>query len=146
MAILDRENAFSQSQALTGTSLVPSTDVIDFSVLRPNIGSGNSLPRLLINFEAAPGGTTPTMTVAVQTDDNAAFSSATTWFTALSAIPAAQFGASTQYAFDLPRQGAERFIRLAYTMGGTSPTSTVSAHLLIDHQEDVKYPGGFTVV
>ncbi len=145
MAILDRENAFSQSQALTGTTLVASTDVIDMSQIR-QIGAGKGEPFLQLNFEAAPGGTTPTMTVAIQTDDNVGFASPTTWITLLSAIPAAQFGASTQYTFNLPRQGAERFIRLAYTMGGTTPTSTVSAHLVIDVQEDIKYPGGFTVV
>ncbi len=145
MAILDRENAFSQSQALTGTTLVPSTDIIDLSSIR-QVGAGNGEPILLVNFEAAPGGTTPTMTLALQTDDNAAFSSATTVITYLSAVAASAFGASTQYQFPLPRTGLERFIRVAYTMGGTSPTSTVSAHLMVDAQDDVKYPGGFTVV
>ena len=61
--ILDRENAFSQSQALTGTTLVASTDVIDLSQVR-QVGMGNSLPEIVLNFEAAPGGTTPTITVA----------------------------------------------------------------------------------
>jgi hypothetical protein len=145
MAILDRENAFSQSQALTGTSLVPSTDVIDLSVVR-QVGGGNGEPIIQVNFEVAAGGTTPTMTLALQTDDNASFSSATTVITYLSAVADAAFGASTQYQFPLPRTGLERYVRIAYTMGGTSPTSTVSAHLVVDSQEDVKYPGGFTVV
>lgn len=144
MAILDRENAFSQSQALTGTSLVASTDVIDLSVVR-QIGAGNGEPILQVNFEVAAGGTTPTMTLALQTDDNAAFSSATTVVTYLSAAAAAAFGASSQYAFPIPRQGLERYIRVAYTMGGTTPTATVSAHLVLDAQEDVKYASGFSV-
>lgn len=143
--ILDRENAFSQSQALSGTTLVPSTDVIDLSVVR-QIGQGNNLPELVVNFEAAPGGTTPTMTLALQTDDNASFSSPTTVITYLSAVAASAFGASTQYVFNLPQQGLERFIRLAYTMGGTSPTAQVSAHLVLDVQNSPTYPGGFTVV
>lgn len=144
MSILDRENAFSQSQALTGTSLVPSTDVIDLSSVR-QIGAGKGEPMLLVNFEAAAGGTTPTMTLALQTDDNVGFSSPTTVVTYLNGVAAAAFGASTQYSFALPRQGLERFIRVVYTMGGTSPTSTVSAHLALDIQEDIKYASGFTV-
>lgn len=142
--ILDRENAFSQSQALTGTSLVASTDVIDLSVVR-QIGQGNNLPEIVVNFEVAAGGTSPTMTLALQTDDNASFSSATTVVTYLSGVAAAAFGASTQYVFNLPQQGLERYIRLAYTMGGTSPTAQVSAHLVLDPQVDVKYASGFTV-
>lgn len=141
--ILDRENAFSQSQALTGTTLVASTDVIDLSQIR-QVGQGNNMPEIVLNFEAAPGGTTPTITVALQTDDNAAFSSPTTVITYLNAV--ATPGASSQFAWTLPLQGLERFIRLAYTQGGTSPTTTLSAHLALDVQFDVKYPGGFTVV
>lgn len=141
--ILDRENAFSQSQALTGTSLVASTDVIDLSQVR-QVGMGNNLPEIVLNFEAAPGGTTPTITVALQTDDNAAFSSATTLITYMSAVSTP--AASSQFVFNLPQQGLERFIRLAYTQGGTTPTTTLSAHLAVDVQNDVKYASGFTVV
>lgn len=141
--ILDRENAFSQSQALTGTSLVASTDVIDLSQVR-QVGMGNNLPEIVLNFEASPGGTTPTITVALQTDDNAAFSSATTLITYMSAVSTP--AASSQFVFNLPQQGLERFIRLAYTQGGTTPTTTLSAHLAVDVQNDVKYASGFTVV
>jgi hypothetical protein len=141
--ILDRENAFSQSQALTGISLVASTDFIDLSVVR-QVGQGNGMPKIVVNFEAAAGGTTPTITLALQTDDNTSFSSATTVLTYLSAVSTP--GASTQYVFELPDQGLERYVRLAYTQGGTSPTTTVSAHLVLDAQYDVKYPSGFTVL
>lgn len=143
MAILDRENAFSQSQALTGTTLIPSTDVIDMSQVR-QIGGGKGEPLLQLNFEVAAGGTTPTITVALQTDDNVGFASPATVITYMNAVTTP--GASSQLTFFLPRQGLERFIRLAYTQGGTTPTTTLSAHLLVDSQEDIKYPGGFTVV
>lgn len=144
MAILDRENAFSQSQALSGTAAIPSTDIIDLSQIR-QLGAGKGEPFLQLNFEATPGGTTPTMTVQIETDDNAAFASPTIALVVLSAIAAANFGASRQYTFNLPRQGLERFMRLQYTMGGTSPTSVVSAHLVVDVQEDIKYASGFVV-
>lgn len=140
--IVDRENAFSQSQALTGTSLVSSTDWIDLSQIR-QVGVGEDL-YLVLNFEAAPGGTTPTITVALQTDDNAAFSSPATVITYMSAVSTP--AASTQLVFPLPYQGLERFVRLAYTQGGTSPTTTVSAHIVHTPQYDIKTPGGFTVV
>lgn len=140
---LDRENAFSQSQALSGTTLVPSVDVIDLSQIR-QIGAGKGEPFIVLNFEAAPGGTTPTITVALQTDDNVGFASPATPLTYLSAVTTP--GASSQFTLPLPRQGLERFIRLVYTQGGTTPTTTLSAHLVVDAQEDVKYPGGFVVV
>lgn len=139
--ILDRENAFSQSQALTGTSLVASTDLIDLGSIR-QIGIGEEL-YIVLNFEAAPGGTSPTITVALQTDDNAGFSSPATVITYLNALSTP--AASTQYVFKIPQQGLERFIRLAYTQGGTSPTTTVSAHVVHGPQFDVKTASGFTV-
>lgn len=139
--ILDRENAFSQSQALTGTTLVPSTDVIDLSQIR-QVGIGDDL-YLVLNFEVAPGGTSPTITVALQTDDNVGFTSAATLITYMSAVTTP--GASSQFVFPLPYQGLERFIRLAYTQGGTTPTTTLSAHIAHTPQYDIKTASGFTV-
>lgn len=139
--ILDRENAFSQSQALTGTTLVPSTDVIDLSQIR-QVGIGDDL-YLVLNFEVAPGGTSPTITVALQTDDNVGFASPATPITYMSAVTTP--GASSQLVFPLPYQGLERFIRLAYTQGGTTPTTTLSAHITHTPQYDIKMASGFTV-
>lgn len=139
--ILDRETAFSQSQALTGTTLVASTDTIDLSAIR-QIGIGEDL-YIVLNFEVAAGGTTPTITVALQTDDNSAFSSATTVSTLMNAVTTP--GASSQLVFPIPYQGLERHIRLAYTQGGTTPTTTLSAHVVLTPQFDVKTAGGFTV-
>lgn len=139
--ILDRENAFSIAQALTVTAA--STDLIDLSQVR-QIGSGKDL-YLVINIDVAAGGTSPTLAVAVQTDDNAAFSSATTLLTSPT-YTGAQMVASTQFVLPLPQQGFERYLRLNYTLGGTSPTVTLSAHLVETYQQDVKYAAGFTVV
>lgn len=139
--ILDRETAFSQSQALTGTTLVASTDTIDLSAVR-QIGIGEDL-YIVLNFEVAAGGTTPTITVVLQTDDNSAFSSATTVSTLMNAVTTP--GASSQLVFPIPYQGLERHIRLAYTQGGTTPTTTLSAHVVLTPQFDVKTAGGFTV-
>lgn len=139
--ILDRENAFSIAQALTATAA--STDLIDLSVVR-QIGSGKDL-YLVVNVDVAAGGTSPTVAIAVQTDDNSAFSSATTLLTSPT-YTQAQLGLSTQIVLPLPQQGFERYLRLQYTLGGTTPTVTLSAHLVETYQQDAKYAGGFTVL
>lgn len=139
--ILDRENAFSIAQALTATAA--STDLIDLSVVR-QIGSGKDL-YLVVNVDVAAGGTSPTVAIAVQTDDNSAFSSATTLLTSPT-YTGAQLVLSSQFVLPLPQQGFERYLRLQYTLGGTSPTVTLSAHLAETYQQDAKYAGGFTVL
>lgn len=140
--ILDRENAFSIQQALSGAGNINSTDLIDLSQLR-QIGFGEDL-YLVLNVDVAAGGTSPTLQVNVQTDDNAAFSSPAVALTSPT-YAQAQLGLSTQIVLPLPQQGWERYIRLQYVLGGTSPTLTLSAHIAENYQQDVKYPAGFTV-
>lgn len=143
MAILDRENAFSIAQAITGVSAVASTDLIDLGSSR-QIGFGKDL-YLVLTVDVAAAGTSPTLTVTVQTDDNAAFSSPASALVSPT-YTAAQLTLSTQIVLPMPQQGWERFIRLSYLQGGTSPTVTISAHLAENYQQDVKYAGGFTVL
>lgn len=140
--ILDRENAFSIAQALSGAGTVNSTDLIDLSQVR-QVGAGKDLS-LVLNVDAAMTGTSGTLAVAVQTDDNPSFSSAATLLTSAT-YAQANLGLSTQIALPLPQQGWERYVRLQYTLGGTSPAVTVSAHIVENFQQDVKYPAGFTV-
>jgi hypothetical protein len=141
--ILDRENAFSQAQALSGAGNIISTDVIDLSQLR-QIGFGKDVC-LVINVDVAAGGTTPTLQINIQTDDNVGFSSPAVAL-ASPTYAQAQLGLSTQIVLPMPQQGWERFIRLQYVLGGTSPTITLSAHLVENYQQDVKYASGFVVV
>jgi hypothetical protein len=140
--ILDRENAFSIAQALSGAGNVISTDVIDLSQLR-QIGFGKTL-YLVLNVDAAMTGTSGTLVVTVQTDDNVGFSSAASALISPT-YAQANLGLSTQIVLPMPQQGWERFVRLQYTLGGTTPAVTLSAHLTENYQQDVKYPGGFTV-
>ena len=141
--ILDRENAFSQAQAVTGATTTASTDLIDLSVLRPNLGSGKEL-FVVVNVDVAAGGTTPTMAVLIQTDDNVGFASAATLFTGPT-LAQAQLGLSTQLVYTIPATGMERYLRLAYTLGGTSPTITVSAHIVENFGLNLNYGSGFSV-
>lgn len=140
--ILDRENSFSNGQALSGAGATASTDSIDFGAVR-QIGVGEQL-YIVLNVPVAAGGTTPTLTVALQTDDNSAFSSPTAVFTSPT-YAAAALGAGAQFVYPLPVTGMERHARLNYTLGGTSPTITVDAHLVTRAQLATMYPGGFSI-
>lgn len=140
--ILDRENAFSQAQALSGAGNIISTDVIDLSQLR-QVGLGKDV-YLVLNVDVAATGTAPTLQVNVQTDDNVGFASPAVALTSPT-YAQAQLGLSTQIALPMPQQGWERFVRLQYVLGGTTPAITISAHLVENYQQDIKYPIGFVV-
>lgn len=120
---LDRQNKVSDAQALTATAA--STDFIDLGIER-RIGTGEPMC-FVVSCDVAMGGTSPTLTIAVQSDDNAGFSSAATVVAhpQLSALPA---GARVVIPL-APGALTERFVRLNYTLGGTSPTVTLTAHL-----------------
>ena len=72
----------------------------------------------------ASGGTSPTLQVALQTDDNSSFSSATAIYTG----PALAQATNRAQIIPMPHEN-ERYLRLSYTQGGTSPTATVSAFI-----------------
>jgi len=139
--IVDKQNAFSESQALTATAA--STNVIDLSQIR-QIGDGKPL-YVVVTVEVAMAGTTPSLAVSIVTDDNAALSSPAVILTGPT-ILGASLPASTQLVYPIPLSGVERFIALNYTLAGTGPTVTVSAHIVENFTQDVKYPSGFTVL
>lgn len=121
--IIDKELEFSDGQALTSTAA--STNLIDLGVDR-DIGVGHPMWVIMqLDVAADAGNADETYSVAVQTDDNSGFSSATT----LGTITITRGDAAgTQYVFALPLAN-ERYLRLNYTLGGTSPSVTVSAWL-----------------
>lgn len=125
--MLDALLRFSDDQAITTTAV--SQNVID---LWPN---GNSQGATLADSAdlcvavyvsvAAVG--TGTYTIQLQTDDNSAFSSATTLG---SGTPtAAQLAAGKVYYFALPQGLFERYVRLNFVTGGTTPGVTLDAFL-----------------
>lgn len=142
---LDGKLQFSDSQALTGTSLVRATDCVDVSAARTAHGVGEPLALVVIS-EAAMGGTSPTITIALRTDDNASMSSATTMLTT-AAIAGASFGVGAKIVIPLANTN-ERYLEPAYTMGGTSPTATVSAYLqpLSMIQNNANYPDSISFI
>ena len=126
--ILDAQLLYSDAQALTGTTLVASTNIVDHGSDR-NLGLGEPLS-VVITVDVAAGGTTPTLTAVLQTDDNSGFSSATTVATT-AAIAGATLTAGAKIVLAVPADAAmERYSRIAYTQGGTAPTVTVTAFMI----------------
>ncbi len=141
--IIDAQLLYSDAQALTATAA--STNVIDHGQDR-NLGQGEPLVAV-ITIDVALGGTSPTFVATLQTDDNAAFSSPVT----VGATPSqAAAAAGTKFFIPLPPDtGAERFTRISYTLGGTSPTATVTSFLQPAHMvgagEGVYYADAITI-
>lgn len=142
--IIDAQNTFSINQALTGTSAVASTDNLDFGTFPRDVGRGEPLA-IVLSVDVTAGGTTPTLTVTVQTDDNTGFSSAATVLVSPT-YTAAQLVAGATFILPLPSSN-ERYLRLSYLQGGTSPTVTVSASLqpLSMVQNYASYPDAITI-
>ena len=125
---LDALLLVSDAQALTATAVA--TNVIDLGnpTVKNRIGSGEPVG-FMITVDVASGGTTPTFTFEIVSDDNPSMSSPTV--VASFAVPAAQLTVGAKFFFALPtNQPQERYITVRYTLGGTSPTLTVTACLL----------------
>lgn len=140
----DRENQYSGAQALTATAA--STDIVDHGADR-NIGIGEPMC-VLVTVDVAADGTTgdETYTAKVETDDNAAFGSPTTISMEVT-IPRTAV-AGDKFAIPIPPDtNSERFTRVKYTLGGTTPTLTATARLVPQKflQNNVVYPKGYTI-
>lgn len=140
--LLSVQQTFSDAQALTGTAA--STNIIDLgatgtvlkapAALVRDIGKGEPIP-IIVKLDVAAGGTSPTLTVAVQVDDNSGFSSPKTVFTSQTKAGGA---AGDEIIMEYVPQGSdERYIRLNYTLAGTSPTYTVTSAIVAGKQTSV---------
>ncbi len=118
--ILDKEAIFSEDQALTVSGA--SANVLDLGVAR-DIGVGVPIP-IVIQLTVDAGGTSPTLQVDLEVDDNDSFSSATVVESTSVSGGVAGDRLSMNY---VPHGTDERYVRLNYTLGGTSPTYTVTA-------------------
>jgi hypothetical protein len=130
--IIDYNLQLSDAQSVTADAA--SNKMIDVGSDR-DIGVGEDM-KIALNFDVAMGGTSPTLAVLVQTDDNSSFSSATTVLTSRS-IASAAIGDTL--VLGLPDTN-ERYVRLYYDVGGTSPTMTLSASVVKDAQQWQSYP------
>jgi len=119
---IDKNLRFSSSQALSGASGTASTDLLDLGADRDLTALGR--PLYVVVVVEASGGTSPTLQVALQTDDNSSFSSATAIYTG----PALAQATNRAQIIPMPHEN-ERYLRLSYTQGGSNPTATVSAFI-----------------
>jgi hypothetical protein len=118
---VDAQQLLSDAQALTATAA--STNYIDLGVDR-DMGPGESWS-ICLSVDVAADFTTgdETYSFAVQTDDNTSFSSATTLSTV--AILASALTAGSKHMLFVGLTN-ERYIRVNYTLAGTTPTVTVT--------------------
>lgn len=141
--ILDAHNLFSDAQALTATAA--STNLIDLGADN-NVGIGEPMV-VVLQLDVAADDTTgdETYSVALQTDDNSSFSSATS---VGSATITRGDAAGTRYVISVPPSTSlERYVRVYYTLAGTTPTATVTAYMIPQSflQNDVYYADGITI-
>lgn len=139
MGFIDRKFAFSKQQSLTGTSDVVSSDVHDAEAAKKVFGGAGQPVKVAIQVTAA-GGTSPTFRARLVGADNAGL-------TANAEIIADTGVSKVLAAADLPvlyelvpahQKVAKRYYGVIYTLGGTSPTATANANLVLDAQS-----GGF---
>ena len=124
---IDAQHRFSDAQAVTADA--GSTNIIDLGVAR-NLFDGEPLAVVLTVDVAADGTTTDeTYEFQIEADDNASFSSATDLV--VQSIGYAALTAGSKHILPIPVGAAvERYLRVYYNVGGTSPTITVTADLL----------------
>ena len=134
--IFSKQEMFSEAQAITTTAA--STNIIDLgapgtvlgapAARDQDVGKGRPI-QIYAGLDVAAGGTSPTISAALEMDTTDAFSSATVVQTA----PTITDGVAGQRIalFNLPEGVTERYIRLNYTTGGTTPTHTVTAGIVL---------------
>lgn len=123
---LDAQLLFSDAQAVTADA--GSTNVVDLGVAA-KVFDGEPLAVVLQIDVAADGTTTDeTYEFQIETDDNAAFSSATDLVA--HSIGYASLTAGSLHIIPIPVGVAvEQYMRVYYNVGGTSPSVTVTAFL-----------------
>jgi hypothetical protein len=148
---IDAQLLFSDAQAVTaaaGSSNVIDTGPLFSGITGRNLGVGaRAYIWLTVDTTFTDSGSDSTLAVSLETDDNAAFSSATSLgtLTTLAALTAS----GTSMFFPLPVASAaapyERYIRLKYTpANGDLSAGAISAGITTDIQQWVSTVGGFS--
>lgn len=139
---IDRQNLFGQDQAVTASAA--STDYIDLGQAR-DIGNGTPLEIFVLVTEAAAAAGAATVQVALQSDDNAAFSSPANLVMS-DAIPKASLVAGTEVLRVPVPHGCERYLRLYFTVAtGPLTAGKFTSGLVPLRQSSPAYAAGFVV-
>jgi hypothetical protein len=144
--ILDKLNQYADAQTLAASGA--STNVIDHGSDR-NIGLGEPLALVITVTACVSNDGDETYAFVLQSDADEAFGSAGT------VIPSQSItrGTTGRFIYYLPKDvTTERYTRLSWTLGGTTPSITYSAELVrADHADyhgatgPVTYPGAYNV-
>ena len=140
--LFSAQQLFSEDQTVTTSAA--STNLIDLgatgtvlnapAALVRDIGKGEPI-RIQIQLTAAATGTSPTLIVTLETDDNSGFSSAKTVGTATQ-IAGGAAGDTADIVW-VPEGTDERYLRLQYTTGGTTPSYQITAGIVGAGQTNV---------
>ncbi|GGE55686.1 hypothetical protein GCM10007276_35950 [Agaricicola taiwanensis] len=143
--IFDKTTLFSDAQAVTASAA--STHVVDLGAtdrvlgasanLRRDIGRGTPVPLSVQVVEDFAGLTS--LTVAIQTSDDAAFGSGVTTHASSGAVPVAELKAgwtsTLHYMPPAGPEGMKRYLRLNYTVAGSNASSgKITAGVTFGHQ------------
>lgn len=138
---LDAQHLFSDAQAVTSTAV--STNVIDLGGDH-NVGIGEPMA-VVITLDVGTDFTTGDETYVVTLQTGSSITPTTV--IASKEIVGLQ-AAGTKFVMGVPADtSGERYLRLNFTHGGTSPTATYTAFLIPQNmiQNYVSYADGFTI-
>lgn len=143
--ILDHELVVSDAQAVTAD--VGSTNVIDLKVTGRKLGAGEAFDIVLfVDVAADAANADETYEFEIQTDDDVAFGSATE-LQAVS-VPRAVLTLNSFHVLPMsPTWTFERYLRVRYDVGGTTPSITATIAVMPrDCLKKVKvYPNAYTI-
>lgn len=142
--ILDAQNLFSDAQAVTAAAA--STNIIDLGAVRREVGTGQDV-YVVVSCDVAmtDASSDSTLAVTVQSDDAAAFGSATDRQT-IGTFPAVSAIGTRLIAKLQPEALVERYIRLYYTpANGNLSTGSFTAFLTTDADSFRAYADGITI-
>lgn len=144
--LLSKQQTFSEGQVVTADAA--STNVIDLGAPGTVLGAPAALVRdvgkgrevdIIVQLDSAPTGTSPTLDVDIEVDTVENFASPTIIASSQQKAGGAA-GDRIQITGKLPEGANQRYIRLAYDVGGTSPSFVVTAAIVAADQTN-KVPG-----
>lgn len=137
--IFSAEQTFSESQVVTATGA--STNLIDLGATGVvlgapaprdrDLGKGRPIP-IVVQLDIDATGTNPTLDVTLQVDTQENFASPTTVATAQQVAGGA--AGDRVSLFYVPEGTNQRYLRLLYTVGGTSPSYQLTAGIVMADQ------------
>ncbi len=141
--LLSAEQIFSDSQTVTTSAA--STNIIDLGATGRVLGAPADLVRdigpgkaveFIIQLDSDATGTSPTLDVDVQIDTVDTFGSPTT-VASSQQLAGGSAGDRIQLNCTLPEGTNQRYLRLNYTTGGTSPSYQITAGIVAADQTNV---------